>query len=138
MTNKRKVRVSVLNLIPLITNKTKNVVVAERVSPREALTLIRNSCSEKGANLKEWSKAIRQHCVIPTGHPYKRFLMEKRITEDKPLWTLGSIAYGTETPWVIIREIVWSNGKTFFPDKWDRDWALKAGGKNQTVNEKPE
>jgi hypothetical protein len=129
MTSKDKVRVSILNLIPLITNKTKNVVVAERVSPRKALTITRSSCSEKSANLKEWSKTIKQHCVIPPGHPYSRFLIEKNVPKNDPLWTLGSIAYGTETHWVIIREIAWSDGKTFFPDKWDRDWTLKQAGR---------
>jgi hypothetical protein len=40
---------------------------------------------------------------------------------------LGAIAYGTQSPWIAFRRIVWEDGKFAVPDELEREWILKQG-----------
>jgi len=96
-------------------------VIAER-SSESAAKKVRESCVEKAGDFETWARLIRSHCIIPPEHPFRRVLKEHGVSAEDHLWTLGAIAFGTEKPWIVIREIEWGKGEVSRPEEEERAW----------------
>ncbi len=122
-------KIDLLNLIPVFARK-ENPEPIQGEEPQEASEAIRKSCSDQAGSYEKWSHLIRKNCPIPPDHPYKTILESRGIPSTDPLWTLGSIAFGTETPWIVFMAIHWPD-KTDYPEQLDMEWtktqASKAG-----------
>lgn len=115
-------KVDLLNLIPVFTRKKEIPENLQGKEPKVAAESIRRSCNNQADSYDEWSGLIRQNCPIPTNHPYRKILETRGIPSDDPLWTLGSIAFGTETAWVVFNSLYWPDGKVDFPEQLDMKW----------------
>lgn len=120
-------KVDVLNLIQYHTGKANAPETLNGVAPLHAAERIRASCKDQGADFKEWTSGILQHCMIPPDHPYGTLLKKRKVPAGDPLWLLGAIAYGTQSPWIVFRKIVWDDGKMELPDDLERKWLMKHG-----------
>lgn len=119
-------RVDVVNLIPYHAGKAQGPEALKGLSPRAAAERVRESCTEKGASYSDWAGGILQHCLIPADHPYRLLMAKRRIKGSDPLYVLGAIAYGTQSPWIVFGRIEWDDGKVDLPDELEREW-LKRG-----------
>ena len=119
------IKVSILNFLPYMKNWEDHIGIVENKTPEEAANIIRDSCKERAKDFEEWSRLIRDNCVIPKEHPYRTLLENKNIPNDHPLWTLGSIAFGTSTDWIIIQRIKWDDITTSFPEKGHKEFLKK-------------
>ncbi len=119
-------KIDIVNLISYHARKAGEPQTLAELSPRTAAERIRDSCREKSASYAQWARGILQHCLIPNGHPYRRLMSKRNIAKGDPLWVLGAIAYGTQSPWIAFRRIEWDDGKTDLPDELEREW-LKRG-----------
>jgi len=86
------------------------------------LKKVRESCAEKGTDLETWARLIRANCIIPPDHPFRDLLRRHGVPAEDHLWTLGAIAFGTETPWIAIREISWRKGDVSRPEEEEKAW----------------
>lgn len=120
-------KVDILNLIPYHAGKAKAPEPLNGMTPKQAADKVRESCADPGKDFKEWSKGILDHCIIPPDHPYRALLTKKKVQGDDPLWVLGAIAYGTQSPWIGFRRIEWDDGKVELPDDLERIWIVKQG-----------
>jgi hypothetical protein len=83
---------------------------------------VRDSCVGKARDFEEWARLIRANCVIPPDHPFRTVLKKRRVSADDHLWTLGAIAFGTENPWIEMREIDWGRGEVSRPEEDEKAW----------------
>lgn len=120
-------KVDILNFVPYLSGSGDVPVPINALSPRIAVERVRSSCAEKGESLAAWSDAIVKNCIIPPDHPLRALLNSRKIAEGDPLWTLGAIAYGTKSPWVVIRRIEWDDGSVDLPDQMEREWTILGG-----------
>lgn len=120
-------KLDIVNLIAYHAGKAEAPETLHGVSPMQAAERVRASCSEQAKDFKEWSGGILGNCIIPPEHPYRAMLKKHKVSESDPLWVLGAIAYGTQSPWIAIRRIVWEDGTTELPDDLERKWILKQG-----------
>lgn len=120
-------KIDIVNLIPYHARTAKEPEALTGLTPRKAAERVRESCSEKGSDFRAWSRGILEHCIIPPKHPYRVLLTKRKVANDDPLWVLGAIAYGTQSPWIAFRRIVWEDGKFAVPDELEREWILKQG-----------
>ena len=119
------IKIKVFNFIPYIVNNKKEIQQIENKTLSEVLKIVRDSCSNKGKSIEEWSKSIVTHCIIPKSHPFLKMLKSKNIPLNNPLRVLGAIAYGTETPWIVIESIKWENGTVSSPEQENKYFYLK-------------
>lgn len=119
------IKMKVLNFIPYIVNKKKNIQQIKNRPISEILKIVRDSCSNKGNNIEEWSKSIVTNCIIPKSHPFLEILGSKNIPLNHPLRVLGAIAYGTETSWIVIENIKWEDGTISYPEQENKFFYLK-------------
>ena len=96
-------------------------VISDKSSESVAIK-VRGSCAEKAKDMETWAWLIRANCVIPPDHPFRQELKRHNIPSDDHLWTLGAIAFGTENPWIVIREIEWRKGEISNPEKEEKAW----------------
>lgn len=127
----RMLKVDLYNFIPVLTGKNPGPEAITGRSPEDAVKAVRRSCSNKERNCAEWSRLIKEHCRIPSDHPFVRLLKDRGIASDDPLWTLGAIAFGTETSWIVFNAIHWPDGKRDFPERLDLKWT-----KSQALGER--
>lgn len=120
-------KIDLFNFVPYLAGSREIPEPMEQLSPRVALERVRASCSEKGDSLEAWSKTLVENCVIPSEHPFRALMNAHMVPAEDPLWTLGAIAYGTESHWVVIRRIVWDDGTSDSPDELERAWTIKGG-----------
>lgn len=120
-------KVDILNLILYHTGKANAPETLNGVTPAHAAARVRRACGNQGASFKEWSDGIISHCVIPPGHPYRKLLKKRKVPQGDSLRVLGAIAYGTHSPWIVFRKIVWDDGKVALPDTLERKWIVKHG-----------
>ena len=116
-------KVDLYNFIPFLTGKKLGPEAITGRNPEDAAKAIRQSCSNKESNYDEWSKLIKEHCRIPSDHPFVKLLEKHQIPSNDPLWTLGAIAFGTETSWIVFNAIHWPDGKKDCPERLDIKWA---------------
>ncbi|MFC1521867.1 hypothetical protein ACFL6Y_05615 [Elusimicrobiota bacterium] len=67
---------------------------------------------------------VRKNCVIAKDHPYRKLLKKHRVTDDDALWTLGAIAFGAESPWIVFDQIIWDDNTKDFPERINKEWLL--------------
>jgi hypothetical protein len=115
--------VDLYNFIPFLTGKKPAPEPIMGRNPEDSLEIIRQSCSNKESSCPKWSRLIREHCLMPSDHPFVRLLQSRQIPSDNPLWTLGAIAFGTETPWIVFNAIHWPDGTKDYPERFDVQWA---------------
>lgn len=120
-------KVDIVNLIAYHARKADAPETLHGVSPTQAAEKVRASCADQAKDFKEWSGGILRNCIIPPEHPYRALLKKRKVSESDPLWVLGAIAYGTQSPWIAIRRIVWDDGTMELPDDLERKWILKQG-----------
>lgn len=118
-------RLDILNFINFFNKESAAPEPLNGLTAEQAAKKVRNSCKEKALNFEDWSRGILENCAIPGDHPYRTLLVKRHIPEGDPLWALGAIAYGTESPWIILRRICWDDGTEDYPEQMDRDWMLK-------------
>lgn len=120
-------KVDVVNLISYHARKADAPETLNSVSPKAAAERIRESCAEKAGSFDEWCLGILQHCLIPPEHPYRALLKKRKVPEKDALWVLGAIAYGTQSPWIGFRRIVWDDNSVELPDALERKWLMAQG-----------
>lgn len=120
-------KVDIVNLIPFHTGRAKEPETLNGVSPKTAAERIRSSCAERAADFDAWCKGILTNCLIPPDHPYRAMLKKHKAPETDPLWVLGAIAYGTQSPWIGFRRIAWDDKTVELPDELERQWITKQG-----------
>lgn len=118
-------KIDIVNLIPYHSGKAPETLSA--VTPQRAAERIRAACADQGADFAEWCRGILEHCIIPSEHPYRTALKKRKVPDDDPLWVLGAIAYGTQSPWIGFRRIAWDDGTMELPDELERKWIAKQG-----------
>lgn len=96
-------------------------VITERTS-EAAARKVRDSCENGSDDFEKWARLIRANCVIPPEHPFRSMLRRHGIPASDHLWTLGAIAFGTENPWIAIREIDWGKGEVAQPEEDEKTW----------------
>lgn len=120
-------KVDIVNMIPYHSRKAAEPDALNGLTPRKAAERVRESCGDKAADFDAWARGILEHCFVPAEHPYRVLLSKRKVPQDDPLWVLGAIAYGTQSPWIAFRRIVWDDGKADTPDDLERDWIQKQG-----------
>ncbi len=103
-------------------SKRAGVQVISEATSEAAAKKVRASCAEKAKDLETWARLIRANCVIPPDHPFRHALKSHGVAPDDHLWTLGAIAFGTENPWISIREIEWRKGDVSTPEEDEKAW----------------
>ena len=83
---------------------------------------VRASCAKQADDFDAWARLIRANCIIPPDHPFRRALKSHAVPADDHLWTLGAIAFGTENPWIVIREIEWRKDEVYRPEEQEKAW----------------
>ncbi|MEK7765288.1 MAG: hypothetical protein AAB368_03525 [bacterium] len=103
-------------------SKRAGVQVISEATSEGAAKKVRESCAEKAKDLETWARLIRANCVVPPDHPFRQLLKSRGVAADDHLWTLGAIAFGTENPWIAIREIEWGKGEVTKPEEEEKAW----------------
>jgi len=111
------IKVEVVNHVPIWKTPSGDPKLIENVGPKEACQIIRDTFSNRGDSLKEWSDIIRSHGILPLDDPYRIILEQRNIPEDDYLWTLGSLAFGSSREWISIYKIEWEDGTKSTPEE---------------------
>lgn len=120
-------QVSVANFVPEIRGLQGGMKWHEHVSPEAACDFIRQTFEAKADSLEKWSELIRDHARIPPGHPFERSLEMHGVSKQDFLWTLGSLAFASETQWIEILEVVWPDGTRTRPNDEEKHWLVELG-----------
>lgn len=118
-------RIVIDNYIRVWGDRPGEVQVISEATSEVAARKVRESCAEKASDLETWARLIRAHCIIPPEHPFRAVLRRHGVPAEDHLWTLGAIAFGTENPWITIREIDWGKGETTMPEEDEKAWLAR-------------